>query len=504
MEDGQLSDDKGEIALRRMESIWNKARYSGMFPTFHNCMKEFELCYDLEDQDDSCLVPLRFGYVAPTIPWTDGPDLKVRRVQYKLNLRPPMGIMSRFIVKTHHMIVKTPEHPKGVYWHNGVFLRTNSPFPSEALVEFVPEDRTFKVEVRAAYPQNMCEQIHAYIQAVFSFFRGLSAERSYGCIKVDAATHAETRCIGLHTEKRIYTAISRERPALDCEFEEHEVDPRLLVWGFGSFGDFLGEKIAASVRQEMDRPPKWAAPFLRGIGTLLDWVNTNSEKLDELLRGQAELSAEFKQETELRFHEYLGRMSQLLDDREQTAAPGLISVSTKDRSPWDPTRYFTQTYTLTPYCEWPGNIHACQDGQVEFTRDKAWWQKTAPWIARSTKLLAAGLQLGFAGMPLVVGAGVMKAIENDVKFMEALTKHLELEVPKPEKDSGAEMFEHAASKDLRGTDRESAIMRAALARFLEETAPNNYRAQRWGSLRRVLMSDNTHRWLCDQCAKRSH
>jgi hypothetical protein len=55
-------------------------------------------------------------------------------------------------------------------------------------------------------------------------------------------------------------------------------------------------------------------------------------------------------------------------------------------------------------------------------------------------------------------------------------------------------------KDLRGNEREVAVTRAALARFLEETAPNNYRARQWGSLRRTRMSDNSYRWLCENCA----
>jgi internalin A len=506
MEDDHLSNDKGEITFKRMEGIWNKASYNGMFATFHNCMKQFELCYDLEDYTKCCLVPLRFGYVAPPIPWTDGSDLKARRIEYKLNIRPPMGIMSRFIVKTHHMIVKTPEYPKGIYWHNGVFLRSNSPAPSEALCEFVEDKGIIRVQVRAAFPQNMCEQVHAYLQAVFSFFEGLSAERSYGCIKVESHSGGEAQCKGLHTEKRIYTAISKKRETLDCEFEEHEVDPRVLVYGFGSFGDFLSERIAATlrpvVRQEMDRTPDWAVPFMRDVGTLIDWVHTNSDKLDQLLRAQADLPAEFKQQVELKFHEYLACVSDMLDDREHTAAPGLISVTIKDGSPWNPATYFKQTYVLTPYCECDGNIHACPDGSVTFTKDKAWWAKTAPWIARSMKLLSAGLQLGFAGMPLALGEAT-KAIENEVKFMDKLAGHMKLEVPKSQENELADtLLDATFGKDLRGTDREAAITRVALARFLEETAPDNYRAKRWGSLSRVRMSDNRYRWLCATCAKR--
>ncbi len=505
MEDGKLSEDKGEIALKRMEAIWSKSSYPGMFSTFHNCMKEFELCYDLEGLNESCLVPLRFGYVAPTIPWTPALELKERRMEYKLNVRPPMGIMSRFIVKTHHMIVRTLEHPKGIYWHNGVFLRTNSPWLSEALCQFLPDERIFRVRVRAAFPQNMCEQIHAYIEAVFSFFGGLSAERSYGCIKVDEATGAESQCKGLHTEKRIYTAISKEREMVDCEFEDHEVDPRLLVSGISSFGGFVEERLRLIVREEVkSTTPEWAEPFLRGIGALLDWAEQNSDKLEELLHGQAALAEEFKQEAELKLHEYLGALSLMLDDRDHTAAPGLISIMTKDLSPWSPVNFFKKTYILTPYCECEGNIHACEDGNVEFTKDKMWWKKTAPWLARGTKLLAAGLQLAFAGMPLALGAEVAKSVEAQVKLMDALTKQLELEAPEEESDDGSgELIRSGVGKDLRGKNGETALMRASLARFLEETAPDNYRARKWGSLRRIKMSDNSHRWLCETCAARN-
>jgi hypothetical protein len=513
MEDGQLSADQGEIALTRMEGIFNEAGYRGMFATFHNCMQEFELCYDLEDRSQdrspSCLVPLRFGYVRPAIPWSTGRAVKERRVEYKLNIRPPMGIMSRFIVKTHHMIVKTPQHPKGIYWHNGVFLRTGEgPLSSEALCEFVPDDRKLCIEVRAAFPQNLSEQIHAYVKAVFSFFSGLEAERSYGCIRVDPQTQAEQRCSGLHTEKRIYSAISKQR-VLDCEFEEHDVDPQKLIWGFGSFSEFVMNKMVPvgqlrhALRQELDKPPEWAAPFVRGVGALLDWVHVNGGKMDQLLQGQSALAAEFKQEAELKLHEYLACTSEMLDDRDHTAAPGLISIMTEDRSPWNPVGYFKKTYVLTPFCECEGKIHACEDGKVEFTKDRPWWEKTAPWIARGTKLLAAGLQLGFAGMPLALGPKVAEAVKDEVKLMQELTKHLELQVPEPNALAEAdEAIRGDAGKDLRGGDRASRLTRAALTRLLEETAPDNYRARRWGSLRRVRMSDNTYRWLCEACAKR--
>ncbi|GEP41915.1 hypothetical protein BGE01nite_12060 [Brevifollis gellanilyticus] len=502
MEDGKLSEDKGEIELKRMEAIWSDANYDGMFSTFHNCMKEFELCYDLEGISQCCLVPLRFGYVPPPIPWSDEDGIKMRRMEYKLNIRPPMGIMSRFIVKTHHMIVKTAGHPKGIYWHNGVFLRTNSPVPSEALCEFVPDERVLRVEVRAAFPQAMCEQINGYIQAVFSFFGGLSAERSFGCIKVSAAGR-EHRCKGLYTEKRIYTALANQREAIDCEFEDHQVDPRVLIGGFSSFNDFIAQRVRRMLREELDKEPDWAKPFVRDICTVVEWADDHADKLNELLKGQAHLSDEFKQQAELKLHEYLAQMNELLNDRDATSAPGIISIHTKDRSAWNPASYFKKAYVITPYCESADGIHAWTEGAVEFTKDREWWRKTAPWIARGTKLLSAGLQLGIAGVPLMAGAEVAKEVESELKFMTALAKHLDLEAPESEKlDEALAILEEEAACNLKGQSEAARLARAALTRLLEETAPDNYRAKTWGGLRRVRMPDNSHRWLCGCCAEK--
>jgi Leucine-rich repeat (LRR) protein len=498
MEDKQLASDKGEIALRRMEGIWENKAYIGLFPTFHDCMKEFELCYDLEDASRSCLVPLRFGYEKPNIPWSDDNGMKERRIEYELNIRPPTGLMSRFIVKTHHMMVMTAEHQKGVYWHNGVFLRTGAgSLASEALCEFDDDSRKLRVQVRAAFPQSLLEQIHAYVKAVFSFFSGMEAERSYGCIKIDDRTKAETNCIGLHTEKRIFSEILNKQ-TLNCEYGLHKVDPTELIWGISSFAENVVQVVPLDqLRRILDEQPKWADPLMRNIDMLLHWVEENSETIDLILAGQTKLMPEIKQELDLKLQEYLSYTSRMLDDREQTAAPGIVSIGAKDQSKWNPATYFKKTYLLTPFCESVGKIHPCEDGQVEFTKSREWWEKTAPWVARGTKLLAVGLQLAFTGMPLALGHQVFNAIKDDVDFMRELTKHMELKADNESMGSEAALLEGSFDKDLRGTKRKSRVVRVALARFLEETAPTNYRARQWGSLRRVRMTDNSYRWLCE-------
>ena len=117
-----------------------------------------------------------------------------------------------------------------------------------------------------------------------------------------------------------------------------------------------------------------------------------------------------------------------------------------------------------------------------------------------------GLQLGFAGMPVSMDESVFESIKNDVTFMKELTRHMTLETPDPTDERVANMADAVAEagdalwSDMREEGGDTKLMRAALARFLEEVAPNNYRARQWGSLRRVRMSDNSYRWLCEKCA----
>ncbi len=515
MENKQLVADKGEITFESMKGIWKEQNVNQMFGVFHDCMKEFELCYDLEDCKDRCMVPLRFGYLKPNIPWTKNDQFKTRRVTYKLNLRPPMGLMSRFIVKTHHMIVR-PEQgaaatdgPRGVYWHNGVFLESGEgPLQSQALCEFDAELRTLSIEVRAAFPQKMLDQIDAYVGAVFSFFKGLKPERSYGCIEVDDNTQTETQCRAAHPERKILYALQKQRE-VSCDVGWHDVNPMQLIMGIGSFGGDIKSVVreeAERTRTHVDRSTDWAKPLIKNITTLLDWAEQHQQTLRQLQVDQAKLAPEIRQELESKLREYLGHMSDMLDERHQKSAPSVFSIGTQEGSPWNPKTYFKQTYVLTPWCEHEGGMHRHLPGQVRFPTNQEWWNKTAPWIARGTKVLATGLQLAFAGMPLAVGDDVYGAVKNEVTFMKELTKHLELGVVEGSGKTSKllkadDLWPGEQVRNLQGEDGETSLMRAALAHFLEGIAPTQYRAGQWGELKRVRLPDNTHRWLCVQHAR---
>ena len=503
MEDKKLDTDKGEITQEKMKEIWDEG-YSGLYPTLHSCMKEFELLYDMEDMA-GCLVPLRFGDVRPEIPWSEIPGAKERRIEYKLNIHPPKGIMSRFIVKTHHMIAKTEQLPKGVYWDKGVFLRTGEgEYRSEALCEFIEEDRTIRINVRAAFPQNMVEQLHGFARAVFNFFEGLEPERSYGCMKFEK--DKEDECEGAHAERRILFALSRSTE-IDCDRGWHVVDPKRLVFGFSSFG----EKVVKmkELKEALDKKPEWAKGLAGDVMSSLVWIDKIYNEVVGIRRGQKELPAKFRQEVDLKLRDHIRLMNEMLDNREYNSAPAVVSIEAVDGSKFNPKTWFENDYVLRPFCEWEGGVHTI-DFSVPFKMAKEWWVKTAPKLSLAVKVLSAGVQMACAGLPLLVKPEIFEAVEKHVEFMKELAGHLEFE-------SGAEMEISAEGgqtvkgiegrgkiRDLRqwGGEDEKRIVRMQLAELFSEIAPENYKARQWGELRRIKMPDNTYRWLCEEHAEK--
>jgi internalin A len=499
MEDEQLKNDKGEITHERMREIWEK-EYKGLYPVFHSCMKEFELCYDMEDAP-GCLVPLRFGDKRPETPWSDIPGAKERRIEYKLSIRPPMGIMSRFIVKTHYMIAKTEAMPKGVYWHDGVFLRIGEEeYRSEALCEFDHDDRALRIRVRAAFPQNMIEQLHGVAKAVFNFFEGVKPERKYGCMKFEKTKEEE--CDGVHAERRILFALSRNKE-IDCETGWHVVNPKQLVYGFSSFGE--DAVTVKELQKELAKKPDWAKGLVEDVKSSLALIDKTYNEAIGIRGEQKALPAEITQRVEMKFRDYLELLNEMLDNRDFNAAPAVVSIVPEDGSKFDPRNWFNKEYELVPYCEYDKGVHPI-DFKVPFKKPRPWWEKTAPKLAMGVKVLAAGIQIACAGLPLAVNPKLLEAMKNEVEFMKNLAKHLELEGG-AESDISAESGELAEGMEGKGKIRdlrqlsgedEKRIVRMQLAKLLEEIAPKNYEARQWGPLKRIRMPDNTYRWLCQK------
>ncbi len=529
LEDKELQNHRGYITFGQIQRIW-EADYPGMFLDFYECMKEFELCYDL-DHSKACLVPLRFQRIPPAIPWTLNPggDILERRVFYKLNIRPPMGLMSRFIVKNHRLIAKTDACPNGVYWYNGVFLRQGEGFnASEALCEFDSQERMLSITVRAAFPQTMQEQLHSVAKAVFAFYQGIETERFYGCIKFDK-NDQEQVCRNKHPEDSILSHQIEKMPILcttrdeEGKSQRHKVDPVKLVYGFTSFGaaatrDDVEEIVDKAVGKLEKGHEHLQEQILLGFDQMRDDMDENVFSIKD---SQQELSADIEQKVRLYLNYYLAQFDTMLDDRDYTSAPGLVSIlplhPPKDFrwQEWFTLRdWFTKEYVLTPYCECPGHVHRCTDASVIFRKNQPWWSTAAPLLSLGFKMFAVGITFATAGAPLAIGAAagttvavgveVYKDIKPAADFMKELVGHIsKLATASADKAKGAasEDYDEIAEGLKRAFyGGEAHTARAQLQQLLRDIAPENYESKLWGDMRRVRMPDNSYRWMCAEHA----
>ncbi|KJR43100.1 Leucine Rich Repeat (LRR)-containing protein [Candidatus Magnetoovum chiemensis] len=501
MEHSELAVNQGECQHNWLNQIWNDG-YSGLFTTLHSAMKEFELCYDLENNKDISLAPLRFGDTKPEeIPWSNIEGAKERRVQYRFDRTPPYGIMSRFIVKTHHLIVKTTAKPKGVYWQNGVFLRTGDGLMrSEALCEFDREKRILQFTVKAAFPQNMIEQLHGFIQAVFSFFEGLTPERHYGCVKNDGS-----QCEGFHKEQMVTFKLTRPTKIIDCDQGLHEIDAIELISGFTSFPAMKIEKeeLRVMFREELDKEPKWAEKFgidLRSVMIRFDALTTITSELN---RKAENIPADISQQLQLVLRDHLNLLNEMLDDRDFNPTPSIISIVPVNRSFWKKD-LLANAYILTPYCEADEGIHTVglspssetPKFSLTFKIPNDWWLKTAPVLGTALKVLSIGLSAAAIPLHLVLPTSPWQTIQDEVDAMDNVFKHLT-----NENDGINIKSVDVGLADLRD-DAKFRMVRLQIAELFKEIAPANYGAQQYGDLRRYSMRDGKHRWLCEKHYKK--
>jgi hypothetical protein len=493
---------KGECTYDWITNHWHK-EYRGLEHRFYKCMKEFELLYQCEDDPRLNMIPLRFGHAAPAISWTKNKKALERTIKYKFDKKPPAGIMSRFIVKTHHMIAKSNGSRRDVYWRNGVFLRTGEgDLLSEALCEFKEDDREIIFTVRAAYPQAMIEQLHAYAKALFSFFKGLKPRRFYGCKLED-----ETPCPFYHSDKLILNAIVNNVTRHYCE-EDHYVTPLKLVCGFTSFTqpETYPEELRKILRDELDKEPEWSWK----IGSSIKDVVWRIDDLIKKFEPGVDIDAKSIQLGQQYCRELLGSLAQLLDSRDFTPIPSVFTITPVERGKWNPRKIFEMEYRWTPFCEHEMGFHNI-GFSVPFRAPRNWWYKSAPYLRLVIKLLVLSAGIGLIALPVTPAGELVTSVQGDIDIMKEMIDKI------PELEGGADtryaeplmrsfhetihrmdFDELLARPDLQKKVMEeiSRRSRMIMAKLLEEIDPGSYKAQQWGELQRVLMPDNSYRWLC--------
>ncbi|MDJ0839418.1 MAG: COR domain-containing protein [Acidobacteriota bacterium] len=481
LEHKTLIRKNGEMDKSWLFDVWEK-RYSGYQDKFYNCMREFELCYPLEDSSDLALVPLRFHTSKPNFDWSLKLDLesKERRVLYRFRRTPPAGLMSRFIVKVHHYIVKNEKFPCGIIWRDGVFLRsTIGSLISEAICEYSQEDRTLIFVVRSAFPQNMIEQLNGYINSVFSFFSGLNPQREYGCVGPNGGL-----CKGFHGEKLLTYALSGSHP-IPCGEGHHQVDPHFLVYGFNSFGDRDNKRSFSARLKGLDKNDS-----LLGLGFTA--IQTRIEAIRDAPMKEEGSGLSMLPTLQQRLNQVFRETLQALDFHELNVVPAFFTLTPVDSTSINPANWFSQEYSLRFYCEHEGGPHPW-DWSCQFRATREWWKKVGPLVSFCSKVLSVGIPLSRGAVNAFLGSQEWDKAKDEIQLMENICKQMDKIQVSNTLWTGdlEELGEHEANYK-----RQIRYARWEVSEIVKQKDKRSIELRDFNGLERVLLPDNTYRWLC--------
>ena len=153
---------------------------------------------------------------------------------------------------------------------------------------------------------------------------------------------------------------------------------------------------------------------------------------------------------------------------------------------WLKSRVAGEKLILQLYCEAPGCWHPSPGGRYEIARSAAWLTAMAPYISGLVQVLKyaaplAGPAIGIAAAP------VAAAIDNELKLMQELVKHLPDVEHQPDRKSREDLAE---SPD---PQRRQSRSLHALGRLLDQQDPNG---RRYG-LTKLITKQGHIFWLCD-------
>lgn len=459
MESQALIANNGEMDHSWLNALWKKD-YAGHCDFFLACMKHFELCYPLGSENMS-LAPLRFPFTPPNITWANIPGARERRVEYRFTRNPPAGLISRFIVKAHHLIAKTKENLKGIYWRHGALLEIKEVhFRAQALCELDVEARTLRFTVRAAYPQNFITQLDSFARAVFSFFEGFRPVRYLGCILKN-----DQPCDGNFGDSNIMFHLERGQ-ALLCPQGNHEITPQRLLCGLHRF---------TSTKQH-DKGIQAIIARMEAKKQTIAWVSTT----------QKCLSDEMYQQAQQCFFELMS----LMDTRDIAQIPSIATLT-----PVEPKKRLANLkFQLHFWCEHESYPHRGQWSGT-LVQPKQNWCQFSFYLQPVIEILTMAMTPCFSDNPLTTQLSLAKnelavtrsCLHDLVTLAQNPESWGELKTQRPDLDSGQGYCDAAFHS-----------ARMEMSRAVAEAFPSETKAHDWLGLRRYHLSDNTFRWLCPQ------
>ena len=165
--DRKLLESHGVVTLDDLARLLDPVQYpADKYRYLVDVMKKFELCFTLDDDAGTFLIPDILQSDEPAIlgKWIPAMEL---RYQYKIL---PTSVMSRFIARAHGLAFKN------TYWRSGIVLERGS---AQAIVRADRADRRITIELGGEDPHERADLlavIRDHFDAIHKSIEGLEAE----------------------------------------------------------------------------------------------------------------------------------------------------------------------------------------------------------------------------------------------------------------------------------------------------------------------------------------
>jgi internalin A len=478
----ETTKNNGILVHAKLARIWahdeRGRRYDpALHPIFLRLMERFDLCYQIDSQLSRkhvthSLIPQLLPYQPPSsLPSWTPEQMKAGKVHVEMTYHldfVPAGIMSWFIVRTHH-------YTCNLHWREGVVLSYQDHF---ARVELLPRHNQLHIEAWGVEPRTFLVILKETMDLILSRFKGLQIRQEVPCICHQQREEEQACREAYRYEEDLVKRLNQGMETIQCRESFREVVVRDLLYGIHESTTPQVHTIVAAGQQEILS----RLEVLQSNGDLLLYTN-------DIVLQRLNLLCEWSVRQ-------FTRQWNLEMQKMETECPNTFSlIPSSSRKRFNPKKLISQKYKLFLMCQYPSKPHYIHDSEgYDLHQTKDWWLKISPWLKHLIKFLENGIENS-----LLISSEVSDLISDRERYKQVnqqveLLKQIAEEVaPSVEHDS----ISLAEVSHPGGFEQNVGPALRALHSFLKEADPNQY----WDGLQKVVTEDGNIFWLCEEHAR---
>ncbi|MEJ0038610.1 MAG: COR domain-containing protein [Gammaproteobacteria bacterium] len=212
LDDAEVIANRGQFTKRDLARIWSDEKYRGMQDELLQLMMKFQLCYALAAKNQY-IAPQLLSSEQPRYAWdtTDGLVL-----QYEYSFM-PKGILTRFVVATHHLISEGR-----LVWKTGVVLERDGA-RAEVIEDYA--HRRIRVRMSGANARGLLAIVDDQIERLHASFPRLQYDRLLPCPCSECREKAEPFAFALKMLERM----ASKSHSIQCHVSAEMIDADALV-----------------------------------------------------------------------------------------------------------------------------------------------------------------------------------------------------------------------------------------------------------------------------------